>query len=187
MYVRQDGGACPMLAEDIQNLIDISALLASGEELAIGVGPCPTFTKTIVRLGIYLMFARDTGNVGPSGVYVLSPLHDYRAEAQFYQTECGKQSAGACSDDNDLRPSLYVGIINTREFILWRHFVDEDPYAYVHINRALAGINAALQHSHAFDGACVQSLLTGNVLHDGLFVCRLLRKQAKLVFLNHSV
>ena len=55
--IAQYGGRCSVLAEYIEYLLFATAFLAARLELAVRVGSCATFTKTVVTLGVYGMFA----------------------------------------------------------------------------------------------------------------------------------
>ena len=75
-----------MLAEDIQNLIHATTLLASGIKLTVTIRSCTTFTKTIVALTIHLLGLGDVGKVLFTLTHVLATLQDNRAISQLYQT-----------------------------------------------------------------------------------------------------
>ena len=74
-----------MLAEDIQNLIHATTLLASGIKLTVTIRSCTTFTKTIVALTIHLLSLGDVGKVLFTLTHVLAALQDNRAISQLYQ------------------------------------------------------------------------------------------------------
>ena len=86
MGICQDIGIGTMLAEDIQNLIHATTLLASGIKLAVAIRSCTTFTKTIVALTIHLLGLGDVGKVLFTLTHVLATLQDNRAISQLYQT-----------------------------------------------------------------------------------------------------
>ena len=75
-----------MLAENIQNLIHATTLLASGIKLTVTIGSCTTFTKTIVALTIHLLGLGNVRKVLFTLTYVLATLQNNRSISQLYQT-----------------------------------------------------------------------------------------------------
>ena len=107
-----------MLTKDIQDFLYRTAFLRAGIKLAVRIGTGATLTKAVVAVFIYNMFARDTGNVLFAIMNVLSAFHHDGAQAQLYQSQRRKQTAGACSDDNHLGPSFHIGVVNLLENLL---------------------------------------------------------------------
>ena len=183
MGIYQDGGACPVLAEDIQNLIDIATLLASGVELAVRIGTGTSFAKAIIAFGVNLVFATYLGNIHLPVAYVLATFHHNGAEAMLNQAQGCKQSARASTHDDDLRLAFHILVGGAHEFLVLRKFVDVEPYFQVHINGSLAGIDAPLQYTDGLDGACIETFVLTDEQLDTLFIGCLLGQNSYLMFL----
>ena len=84
MCVDQDVVLCPVPVEDAQYLVDGSAFLAAGIQLAVGVSPGTAFAEAIVRVGVDDAFAVDCRHVAAAAVNILASLENYRFEAQLY-------------------------------------------------------------------------------------------------------
>ena len=75
-----------MLAENIQNLIHATTLLASGIKFTVAIGSCTTFTKTIVALTIHLLSLGDVRKILLTLTHVLATFQNNRAISQLNQT-----------------------------------------------------------------------------------------------------
>ena len=75
-----------MLAENIQNLIHATTLLASGIKLTVTIRSGTTFTKTIVALTIHLLSLGDVRKILLTLTHVLATLQNNRAISQLHQT-----------------------------------------------------------------------------------------------------
>ena len=84
--IRQNGGAGSVLAKYIQYLLHIAPFFAAGIELSIGIGSCASFSETIIRFGVYLMFPGNKGDILFTVPYILSTLHYNRLHAQLYKS-----------------------------------------------------------------------------------------------------
>ena len=171
-----------VLAEDVENLLHVAALLAARVELAVAVGTCSALAKAVVRFGVDGMLAADAGDVLLAAVHVLAPLHDDGAEAQLDEAQRSKQPARACTYDQDCRTPLHVGIVGVEVFVVGRQLVDERPDAEVDVHLPLTGVDAALQHPHGVDGTDVKPVGVGDVVLHSLLVVGLLRQHTELVF-----
>ena len=100
-----------MLTEDVEDFLHAPPLLAAGVEFAIRVGSGSPLAKTVVALRVNALFSGDEREVAVSLLHAFASLDDDGAQAQFYELESGKQSAGTCSDDNRLRPIRYLRIV----------------------------------------------------------------------------
>ena len=76
MGIREDRCAGTKLAKDIQDLVDLTALLATGVELAIRICSGTSFTKTIIRFAVHFMLAADQGDIFLPFAHIL-PAFDY--------------------------------------------------------------------------------------------------------------
>ena len=172
-YLRQpvsaDVGVCigknssrsPMLTEHVQNLLNVASLLRTGVEFSVGVGTCPTLTKAVVALFVHLLRTSYIGHVFFSFVHILSPFQHDGAEAQFNQSEGSKESAWACTHDDDLPTVAHIGIVHMLIFVIGRQFVHIDTHLQVHIDGTLTGINTSLQYADSHDLVHPQTVLVG--------------------------
>ena len=169
MRVYQDRCACSVLAEHVQNLVHAATLLAARIQLAVGVSSRTSFTETVVRFRVHLVFTADAGKIRLAVAHVLSALHHHRTQSQLYQTQGSKQTARSGSHHNHLRLSLHVAVFRPYKLLLGRRFVDEHLYLQVYVNRPLAGVDAPFQYPYGVYGTNVEPLFTAHVLLDMLF------------------
>ena len=85
MGIYQNGRRSTMLAEYIEYLVHIPALLASGIQLSVRVCTGSSFTETVVRFWVYPMLSADLCQVFLTFAHILTTLHDDRTQPQFYQ------------------------------------------------------------------------------------------------------
>ena len=159
-----------MLAEDVEYLVHIAALLAAGIELAVGVGTRAAFAEAVVRLGIHGLRAADLGQVFLALAHVLAALHHHGAQAQLDEAQGGEEASGAGPHDDDLRAAFHVGIVRVLVFVVAGHFIDVGPHGEVHEDRPLAGIDAPLQDAGGVEGSLVKAFLAYKIGFQLLFV-----------------
>ena len=159
MGIHEDGSACSMLAEHIQNLVHIATLLASGVKFTIRVGTGTPFTKAIVAFRVHLVLATDLGNVHLSFADILASFHHNRAETMLNQAKSSKQSTRTCTHHDDLRFSFHILISGTDEFLVLWKLVDVHSHFQVHEDGALACVDASFQYTDGLDGPCIESLV----------------------------
>ena len=159
-----------VLAEDVEYLVHIAALLAAGVELAVGVGSRAAFAEAVVRLGVHGLCAADLGQVFLALAHVLAALHHHGAQAQLDEAQGGKEAAGTGTHDDDLRASFHVGVVRMLVFVVLGHFVDVGPHGEVHEDRPLAGVDAPLQDAGGVEGSLVKAFLAYEIGFQSLFV-----------------
>ena len=185
MGIRQNGCTGSMLTEHIQNLVHTAAFLASGVEFAVGIGTGSSFSETVIALGIYLMLARDAGQIQFPVAHILSTLHHDWAIAQLYQTQGRKKSSGTGTHHNHTATTFHILIFRRHISLIRRLLVDVNPHLQVNVDGALTGINAFLQNAHPLDGAFIESFLAGHKAAHGLLVIGLLGQSPQLKFMYH--
>ncbi|CDB09426.1 putative uncharacterized protein [Bacteroides sp. CAG:633] len=159
-----------MLAEDVKYLVHIAALLATGVQLAVGVGSCATFAEAVVRLRVYRLRAAYLGKVFFAFAYVLAALYHNGAQSQFDEAQGGEESAGAGTYDDDLGATFYIVVYGVLVFVVFGHFVDVGTYGEVDKHCPLAGIDAPLQDTGGVEGFLVKAFLVYEVGFQLLFV-----------------
>ena len=86
MCIGKDIGRGSKLAENIQNLLNIATLLASGIEFAVTIRTSSTFAETIVGFIIHLLLGFDTCKVFLTLTHILTSLYDNRTKTMLYKT-----------------------------------------------------------------------------------------------------
>ena len=170
MGVHQDGGGSTVLAEDVEYLVHIAALLAAGVELAVGVGSRTTFAEAVVRLRVHGLGAADLCQVFLTLAHVLATLHHHGAQAQLDEAQGGKEATGAGTHNDDLRTTFHIGVVRVLVFVVAGHFVDVGPHGEVHEDRPLAGVDAPLQDAGGVEGSLVKAFLAYEIGFQLLFV-----------------
>ena len=186
MSVGQDACRGPVLAEHVQNLLRGSALLAAGIQLSVGVSPRTAFAKAIVALAVHLLRAGNLCQVALAVVHVLAPLQHHWFQSQLNQFQGSKQSAGTSTHHHYLWFVCHVAIGSRHIFIVGRHFVHVHTHLQVHVDGALAGIDALSQHPDVLDASCVNALLVRHIVRQQFRLGRHLWQHSQLVFLYHS-
>ena len=146
-----------VLAEDVENLLDIAALLRTGVEFAVGIGACPTLSKTVVALAVHLLRLRNQGQILLALADILSTFQNDGTEAQLYQFQGGKESAGARPYDDDLLTVAHIGIFGMNIGVIGRLLIDIGTHLEIDEDGTLTGIDAAFQHPHMTEGTHVKS------------------------------
>ena len=187
MRVLQDGQAGAVLAKHVQDFLHVATLLAPRVEFSVGISPRAALAETVVALAVHLVFARDFGQVQLAVAHVLSAFYDDGPAARLYQTKGGEESARPGSDHNHLRPSAHVMVFRTHELIVFRLLVDIRPHFQVHVNGALAGVDAPLQHPYGRQCPLVFSFLAGDMPPQGLLAGCRFRQYSELVFFYHNM
>ena len=176
-----------MLAEYVQDFVYVSPFFTAGIELAVRIGACTAFSETVIGFRVDGLFSSYQGKVFLAVAYILSALHDDGAQAQLYQTQGGKQSAGTGSHNDNLRLVRHIVIDGFLILLLFRQLVEISTHGQVYEDGSLACINAAFQNARSRNVACAHSFLLYEVFFYALFVGCNLRQHAQLVFLYHWV
>ena len=159
MGISQNIDRCTMLTEHIENLLNRTTLLATGVELAIRIGTCPTLAKAIVALRVYLLRLGNLRQVFLALMNILSTFQDNGTQTQFYQSQSSKQTTRASTNHNDLRLVADIRIIHRNVFVILRLFVNIHPNFQIDKDGALTGINAATQDAHTGHCTDIESVL----------------------------
>ena len=165
MGVDEDRRRGSVLTEHVENLLDAAALLRAGVELAVGVSAGAALAEAVVALGVYSLYLSDIGEVYLALAYVFATLKHDGAQAKFDESERSEESAGALSYHHDLRLLAHVAVLGVYVLGVLRYLVDVDTHGEVDEDGALTRVDAALQHTHGVDGACVDALFVGNVAY----------------------
>ena len=144
-----------MLAEHIEDFLNVSALLASGVQFAVGVCTGASLSETVVRFAVYRLLSRYLGYINPAFVHILSSFHDDRLHPKFDEPESREQSAGAGSDDDNLRTALHVAVFRSDEIFILRFFINIYSDLEIDINSTLTCVYASFQHLDMIDAACI--------------------------------
>ena len=81
MGIDENVGRRTKLTEHAEDFLNIAALLRTGIELSVGISSGTAFAKRVVAFGIYLMLARNKGDVLAAFVYVLSAFQHNGAQS----------------------------------------------------------------------------------------------------------
>ena len=92
MCVGQNVLLGPMLHEDAQDAVGISALLTACEELAVAVGASSALAKGVVALGIHALFHTYARHILLPFPHVLASLDDHWVQSQFDEAQRRKFS-----------------------------------------------------------------------------------------------
>ena len=187
MWVRigKDIRVGAVLAEHVQNLVYAATLLAAGVELAVAVGTSATLAEAVVTLAIHLLGFSDVGKVFFAFTHVLSTFQDDGAIAQFDESQGGKESARSLSHHDDSRLGAHIRVFRMHILIVLWIFVDVGTHLQIDEDGALAGVDAAFEHTHLVEGSHVESLLLGEVALDAFLAGCLFWQNSYLIFLNH--
>ena len=159
MGISQNIGRCTMLTEHIENLLNRTTLLATGVELAIRIGTCPTLAKAIVALRVYLLRLGNLRQVFLALMHILTTFQDNGSQTQFYQSQGSKQATRTSTHHNDLWFIADIRIVHRDVFIILRLFVDIHAYFQIDKDGALTGIDAATQDAHTCYCTNIESVL----------------------------
>ena len=185
MGIGQDIGGGAVLAEHVEYLLGIAALLGTGVELAVGIGTGTALAKAVVALSVHLLRLGDECQVVLPVAHILAALHHDGTVTQLDETEGSKQAAGTCTHDHHRGTAADVGIDRQLEIVVGGLFVDIHPDLQVHEDGALAGIDAALEHPDMRNTAQAKPLFVRQIVFQRRFVGRLPRQQPQLIFLYH--
>ena len=106
IYQYRSGGS--MLAEDVQNLVYITALFAACVQLAIRVGSGTSLSEAVIGLRVDELLAADLRQVFLAFPYVLSTFHNDGAQTELYQAQSGEESSGTGAYHYYLVFSFYI-------------------------------------------------------------------------------
>ena len=183
--IGQNCGACPVLAEDIQNTLYAAALFAARVELAVGIGTCTTLAKAVVRFGIDLMGARYTCQIDFAGAHIAPSLHNNGAQAVFNEFEGCKKARRARTHHYNGCTTLHVAILAAHKLLGGGLLVHENAQRKIYEYCTLARIDTAAQHAHGIYGAYIPPLFIGYKAFQRLFIHCLVRQSAYLKFVYH--
>lgn len=170
----------PKLAKDVQYLIDRTALLAAGVELAVRIGAGAAFTKAIIRFAVHSVLAADQGDVFLSFTYILPAFDHDRTQAKLDQAKGGKQTSRTCSHHDNRLTGRDVFIFDRLIFRFVRHLVDEGTQFHIHIDRPLTRIDRTFQYPDSLDMRDRHARFTGDDLFQRLFAGCLFGQYAEL-------
>jgi hypothetical protein len=165
-----------VLTKHAQYFLHRTTFLGAGIQLTVGIGPCPTLAKGVVALGVYDVFAGDTGKVALAFVDVFATLNNYRPQAKFYQAQGCKQTARTGSYDDNCRTAFDRRIVHRLELCFADRFVKPQAQAEVHKHLPLAGIYTATHYPKALYPARP---------HSTFFCCTLSKKGISGCHLGH--
>jgi hypothetical protein len=185
MGIGQDGGGGSMLTEHPQYLVNGTAFLGAGIEFAVGVGACPTLAETIVALAVHLLGAGDHGQVFLAVMDILSPLQDDGTKAQLDEAQGGEESAGASTDNDNLRTVGHIMIGDGLEEVILDLLVDIHTEAKIDIDGTLTGIDGASQEPNAINALRVNAILFSQICHQALLLGSNGRQYSYLKFSDH--
>ena len=161
MCIGKNGRGGSMLTEHVENLLYIATFLRAGIEFTVGIGTCPTLAETIVTLRIHLLRPADVCQIALTLMNILSTLQNDRTKPKLNQSESGKQSTGACADDDDLRLATNVRILRMEILIISGWLVDVYAHFKIDEDSALAGIDTALQYTYGSQCPDIVTVLVG--------------------------
>ena len=180
MGIGQNTGRSAMLTEHVKYLLNAATLLRAGIEFAVAVGTGSTLAEAVVALLVHLLRPRDVGQVLLAVVHILAALQHYGPEAQLYQPQGCKESAGTCPYDDDLRLVADIAILRMDIRIVRRLLVDVEPHLQVDEDGTLSCINRAAQDADALQGAHGDAMFLGHETLQLTAVCRHLRQHSQL-------
>ena len=186
MRIGQDSCRCTVLTEHVQYLVGITTFLRSGVQLSIAICTGTTLAKTVVALCVHLLRTAYVGQVFLSVVHVLTALQHYRAQSQFYQSQCGKQSARSGAYHYHLWFALHVRILSVLVFIILRLLVHICTNLKVYVYLSLSGVNASLQYPHTTYLIGADTILIAKIGFQSILLCRHFRLYSYLIFINHG-
>ena len=99
--VDEDIGVGPVFHEPAEDLAPSPALLRSRVQFAIGIGPCPPFPETIIRIGIDAALPNEFHEISSSLADRLTALQDYRPDTKFDQSQGAVEPRGAGTHNDD--------------------------------------------------------------------------------------
>ena len=172
----EDRGVGAVVYERLQRLVVVSALLAAGEELAVGEGAGAALAEGVVRIGIDRLAAVDAGDVALAGRDVAPPFEEDRAEPQLDEAQRSEEPRGARTDDDDLGAPGDRRIVEAGQGGL-RLAVDVDLEREADDGLAPAGVDRPLEDPHEGDVALGDAQLSGRQRRIALDVGRVARRK----------
>ena len=186
MGIGQDIRRGTVLAEDIENLLDVATLLAARIQLAIRIGTCPTLAKAVVALRVHLLGLGDERQVLLALTDILATLQNDGTQSEFDESQSSKESSRPCTHDDDLWPVAHIRILRMLILIVGRLFVDINTHLQIDEDSTLTGINAATQNAHSSHRTDIEAVLLGQKLPQCLLVGSHLRQHPYLVLVRHN-
>ena len=147
MRLVEDLGRGAVKDERPERLVVVAALLAAREELAVGKGSRAALAEGVVRVGGNGAVAVDLRDVALARRDVAAALQHDGPEAQLNQPQCGKEPRRTRSDNNDLRTSRDLGIIEMHG-CGQRLAIDIDLECQIDLDLPLAGVDRAFDYPH---------------------------------------
>ena len=74
-----------MLTKDVENLLHVSTLLATGIELSVRVSARAPLSEAIVALRVHSLFLGDKGKILLPLTHIFPPFQDNGTHPQLYQ------------------------------------------------------------------------------------------------------
>ncbi len=133
--------------ERTQGLVVVAALLAPGEELAVGEGPRAPLAESIVGIGIEPAVAVQLRHVATTGRHLPSPFEDHGTIPRLDQTQRTEKPRGTAAHNHHLLAARHVRIIET-DFRGGSVAVNIEFERQVHTYRLPARIHRTFQDTH---------------------------------------
>ncbi len=111
MGLVEDFGRGAVENQRLQRLVVVAALLAAGEELAVGKSAGAALAESVVGIGVDASVAVDLRNVDLAGRNVAAALQQHGAQAQLDQPQSSEQSGRSGAHDNHGRTARDRGIV----------------------------------------------------------------------------
>src|SRR5574344_3406 len=87
--------------EQLQNAVNVAALVAPRVELAVAERTGTAFAKAVVAVFAHHALCADSRNVAFAGARFRTPLNDDRLHPLLKQLECAEQTRRSCTNDDD--------------------------------------------------------------------------------------
>ena len=184
MCVGQNVLLGPMLHEDAQDAVGISALLTACEELAVAVGTRSALAKGVVALGIHALFHTYARHILLPFPHVLASLDDHRVQSQFDEAQRRKESARAGTHHQHAPGLAHVVVFDGGEECLLGLLVKVCTHGQIDIHGALPRVDAPPQHPY---GLWFDAPVALQKSDDALLVIGILGQYSQIEFLCHNV
>ena len=119
-------------------------------------------------------------------MHILTTLQNDGAQSEFDETQGGKQSARASTNDNDLWAVTDIRIFRMLVFIVCGLFINKHPHLQIHKDSALAGIDATTKDTHSRHRAYIKAIFVSQPRAQRLFIGSHLWLYPNLIFVGHS-
>ena len=105
------------------------------------------------------MGAANGGYIDFAVMHVFAALQHYGAQTEFYKVQGCKESARACSNNNDSGLAVNGFIVYAFKLILGWLLVNEYPQGKIYKDGALAGVDALLECANGRNGTHIKPAL----------------------------